>query len=129
MLWVHTGWRSRSPLVSARSTHSRSPSRKQYASEKPGRAVSAALSYDYRRQSLDSSSDYTSVEVSANGAAGAVERTASHEGGDNEGNYKSVKYDIHDYATANTRIRFKTSSKMGNTDTVWFDNIQVECSP
>ena len=54
---------------------------------------------------------------------------AGHEGGDNDGNYKSVSHDIHDYATANTRIRFKTSSSMGGTDTVWFDNIQVECSP
>ncbi len=92
-------------------------------------AASAALTYDYRRQSLDSSSDYTSVEVSANGAAGPWTELTRHQGWGTDGSYIPVSHDISSSISANTRIRFKTSSSMGNTDTVWFDNVEITCSP
>ena len=92
-------------------------------------AVSATLSYDYRRMNLDSSSDYTAVEVSANGAAGPWTELTRHQGWGTDGNYVPTSHDISGFASANTRIRFKTSSSMGGTDTVWFDNIQILCAP
>jgi len=92
-------------------------------------ATAASLSYDFRRRSLDNASDYTAVEVSANGAAGPWTELVRHQGPDNDGSYVAVIHDISAYVAANTRIRFKTSSGMGPTDTVWFDNIQIECVP
>lgn len=90
-------------------------------------ALTAELTYEYRRMNLDSSSDYTIVEVSSNGAAGPWEEVTRHQGPTNDSVYQSASYDIGAYISPQTRIRFKTSSGMGNTDTVWFDNVQIEC--
>jgi hypothetical protein len=92
-------------------------------------AGSATLSYDYRRMNLDGSSDYTSVEVSANGAAGPWTELTRHQGSGNDGNYVPTSHNITSHISANTRVRFKTSSSMGGTDTVWFDNIEIACTP
>ena len=92
-------------------------------------AASATLAYDYRRMNLDSSSDYTSVEVSANGAAGPWTELTRHQGSGNDSSYQPASYNISSYIAGNTRIRFKTSSSMGGTDTVWFDNVQIQCAP
>ena len=92
-------------------------------------AATAALNYDYRRMNLDSASDYTSVEVSANGASGPWTELTRHDGSGNDSSYQPASHDITAYKSANTRIRFITSSSMGGTDTVWFDNIEIACSP
>jgi Tfp pilus assembly protein PilX len=92
-------------------------------------AGSATLSYDYRRVGLDSSSDYTTVEVSADGPSGPWTELLRHQGPSNDSSYQSIIHDISAYSSAQTHIRFKTSASMGNTDTVWFDNIEVECKP
>ena len=92
-------------------------------------AASATLSYDYRRMNLDSSSDYTSVEISANGAAGPWTELVRHQGSGNDSSYQPASHNINGFISGNTRIRFKTSSSMGGTDTVWFDNIEIACSP
>ena len=78
---------------------------------------------------LDSSSDYTSVEISANGAAGPWNELTRHSGPGNDSSYQPASHPITAYISANTRIRFKTSSSMGNTDTVWFDNVEIVCTP
>jgi hypothetical protein len=92
-------------------------------------AATATLNYDYRRMNLDSSSDFTSVEVSANGAAGPWVELTRHDGSGNDSNYQPASHPITDYISANMRIRFKTSSTMGGTDTVWFDNVEIVCAP
>ncbi len=92
-------------------------------------AGSATLSYDYRRSALDSSSDYTSVEVSANGVGGPWTELTRHQGPTNDGSYVPTSHDISAFLSPNTRIRFKTSPSMGNKDIVWFDDIQILCSP
>ena len=92
-------------------------------------AGSATLTYNYRRQSLDSTSDYTSVEISANGASGPWTELTRHDGTGNDSNYVFASHNITSFASANTRIRFKTSSTMGGSDIVWFDNIQIACRP
>jgi hypothetical protein len=92
-------------------------------------ATSATLNYEYRRNGLDRTSDYTAVEVSANGAAGPWVELARHDGSGNDTSYQSASHPITDYISTNTRIRFKTSSGMGRTDMVWFDNIEITCTP
>ncbi|MDH3609109.1 MAG: hypothetical protein OEQ24_07700, partial [Gammaproteobacteria bacterium] len=90
-------------------------------------AVKAALSYNYRRVSLDNVNDYTSVEISANGASGPWTELTRHHGAGSDSSYQSASHDISSYISTKTRIRFKTSADMGNSDIVWFDNIQIEC--
>jgi hypothetical protein len=78
---------------------------------------------------LDSSSDYTKVEISTNGAAGPWVELTRHSGSGNDSSYQSASHPITDYKAANMRIRFITSSSMGGTDTVWFDNVEIVCTP
>ncbi|MDH3439779.1 MAG: hypothetical protein OEM63_03425, partial [Gammaproteobacteria bacterium] len=84
---------------------------------------------DYRRDRLDNSNDYTTVEVSANGAAGPWTELARYAGPNNDSAYTTASHDISGQISANTRIRFKTSANMGGLDHVWFDNIQIACAP
>ncbi len=92
-------------------------------------ATTATLSYEYRRDGLDNSNDYTAVSVSSNGAAGPWTELTRHQGGGSDSSYVSISHNISSFISANTAIRFQTSSNMGNNDTVWFDNIQIECRP
>ncbi len=92
-------------------------------------AASVTLSYDYRRNKLDSSSDFTTVEVSANGAAGPWTELARYSGPTNDSAYVTASHDISAFASANTRVRLKTSSSMGGQDEVWFDNVEIACTP
>ena len=92
-------------------------------------AVSAILSYDYRRDGLDDADDYTAVDVSANGASGPWTELARHQGAGTDGSYLPASHDISAYISPTTHIRFKTSPNMGKNDIVWFDNIQILCTP
>jgi len=92
-------------------------------------ATSATLTYDFRRQGLDDANDYTSVEVSANGAVGPWAELTRHQGSGTDGSYQTTSHDISAYISSNTRIRFMTSTNMGNDDIVWFDNIEICRSP
>ncbi len=92
-------------------------------------AATATLNYDFRRMNLDNTSDYTSVEISANGASGPWTELTRHDGSGNDSNYQPASHDISAYISSNTRVRFITSSSMGGTDTVWFDNVEIQCVP
>jgi len=92
-------------------------------------ATSASLSFEYRRVGLDNVNDYVAVYTSSGGAAGPWAEITRIEGGDNDGSYQAFITDISDHISANTAIRLRSSSSMGGTDTVWFDNIQIQCSP
>ncbi|MDX1516740.1 MAG: hypothetical protein R3288_07865, partial [Woeseiaceae bacterium] len=92
-------------------------------------AATAVFSYDYRRSGLDSSGDYVTVEISANGAAGPWTELARYEGPNNDGSYVTASHDISSFAAPNTRIRLKTSPNMGGSDIVWFDNVELACTP
>ena len=91
-------------------------------------ATTATLSFDYRRMNLDNSNDYVALYASSTGTAGPwteLDRFAST----NDSAYQPFSVDISDYISATTAIRLRSSTSMGNTDTVWFDNIQIECIP
>jgi hypothetical protein len=90
-------------------------------------ATKAMLSFDYRRQDLDSSSDYVALSVSTNGTLGPwIE--LDQIGTNNDISYQLYTQNISPYISANTAIRLRSSPDMGGSDTVWFDNIQIECS-
>ena len=92
-------------------------------------AASATLTYTYRRD-LSGADDYTSVEVSANGAGGPWTELARYQGPGNDASYQAASHNINAYISATTRIRFKTSPAMhGINDIVWFDDIQISCAP
>ncbi|MEE8343066.1 MAG: DNRLRE domain-containing protein, partial [Gammaproteobacteria bacterium] len=91
-------------------------------------AASATLSFSYKRISLDNADDYVAIEVSANGDAGPwieLDRL----GTTNDAFFVAKIFDITPYISSNTRIRFKSSPNLGNRDQVWFDNVNIQCSP
>ena len=88
-----------------------------------GGHASATLSFEYRRQSLESNAEYVAVEVSNNGGGSWTEIR----GPATEDGYTGVSYDISSYMAANTRIRYVSpSGGMSNGDDVYFDNVKIE---
>jgi hypothetical protein len=92
-------------------------------------ATYATLSLSYRRESLDNSADYVAVEMSGNGSAGPWTEIARFQGPVTESAYQPFSLDISPYISSNSTIRFVSSPDLGNTDAVWFDNVQIECAP
>lgn len=95
-----------------------------------GTAGSATLSFDYRRQNLSGSGDYVAVEVSYDGGTNWTELDR-FTGTATDTAYTSTSYVLDAGSlSASTRIRFLTpGSGMNNNNEVWFDNIQIQCSP
>jgi len=92
-------------------------------------AESATLSFIYRRKDLDDSNDYVRLEISSNGSAGPWTEIARFQGAASDSGYQPFSQDISAYISANTRIRLLSSPDMGGKDVVFFDNIQIQCSP
>jgi prepilin-type N-terminal cleavage/methylation domain-containing protein len=92
---------------------------------------STTLSLLYRRQGLNNSSEYATVEISSDGNDGPWTEVARYAyalpGSDLV--YLSDNIDISAYATETTWIRIITSSSMNSADIIFFDNVQVTCSP
>lgn len=86
--------------------------------------ATATLTFVYRRDGLDDSSDYVTVDVSANGGSSWTELDR-FAGSATDSDYVSASYDISAYLASNTRIRFLSSSSMGGSDKVWFDDVQI----
>jgi hypothetical protein len=87
------------------------------------------VSFDYRRVNLDDSDDYVALYVSTTGTGGPWTELVRIAGGDNDATYNAYTHDISAFISSQTSIRLLSSSSMGVTDTVWFDNIQIECAP
>ena len=91
-------------------------------------AVTATLSFDYRRMNLDNSNDYVTVYASLTGTDGPWTELDVI-GTTNDSSYQPYSRDISAFISEDTAIRLRSSPIMGNSDTVWFDNVQIECSP
>ncbi len=89
--------------------------------------TSATLNFDYSRNSLDNSNDYVTIDVSNNGGSTWTELTRL-QGPGTDSSYFSMSHDISSFISSNTRIRFLTSPTMGNTDEVYFDNVEISVS-
>ena len=92
-------------------------------------AGTATLSLYYRRNYLDSSSDYVSVQMSSNGTAGPWTEVARFQGGGTDQFYIPISTDVSAFISATTAIRLISSPTLGSRDDVWFDNIQIQCTP
>jgi hypothetical protein len=92
-------------------------------------AASVTLSFQYRRDSLDNSNDYVTVSVSASGTSGPWTELTRFAGSATDPNYVNDTLDLTPYISATTAIRFLSSPSLGGVDRVWFDNIQIQCSP
>lgn len=88
-------------------------------------AITARLSFVYRRVSLDNANDYVAIEISYNGGTNWYE-LGRFQGPATDTGYAAASYDISAYATANTRIRSVASSTLGNNDIVYFDNVAID---
>lgn len=87
-------------------------------------ATNAALNLDYRRQSLDTASDYVAIYASSNGGVNFTE-VGRIAGPNNDASFQSASYDISAYAASNTMIRFLSSGSLGSSDYIHFDNVEV----
>ena len=92
-------------------------------------AATATLSLQYRRNQLDTSSDYVALQVSSNGSAGPWTEPTRFQGWGTDYGYRSFSQDISAYISGTTAIRLLSSSTLGWADEVWFDNIQIQCTP
>ncbi len=89
--------------------------------------ASATLIFDYRRQGLDSASDYVTVDVSANGG-GAWTELDRLRGPATDVAYLLAGYDISAYMAVDSRIRLLTSPSLGFLDALYVDNLEIVCS-
>jgi hypothetical protein len=85
----------------------------------------AWLSFNRRRDNLDHLGDFIDVHVSPD--SGQTWHLLDHFVGEatDLGFHRGSYYDISQYATADTRIRFISSSQMGENDWLFFDNVKV----
>ncbi|MFK7816205.1 MAG: LamG domain-containing protein, partial [Gammaproteobacteria bacterium] len=88
--------------------------------------LNATLNFDYRRKGLDNSDDYVMIELSFNGNLWTEIDRITGPGTDTS--YQTFSKDISSFISTNTKFRFRTSSKNGGTDTVFFDNVQIGVS-
>ena len=85
----------------------------------------AVLSFDYRRQALDNENDYITLEISADGGDTWTELDR-FAGPDNDEAFVTARYDVSGYASARTRIRFRTPpSGMNQYDKLFVDNVKI----
>lgn len=92
-------------------------------------ASSASISFEYRRENLDEVSDYATLKISTNGAAGPWVEIARFAGPDNDATFQFASFNITPYISATTRIQFLTSPDMGKNDILYVDTLEVTCSP
>ncbi len=87
-------------------------------------AISAQLSFDYKRAKLDDASDYIALEISADGGANWTELDRFAGPADDEV-LQATAYDVTDFAAVDTKIRFRTSPTLGGTENLRVDNLKI----
>jgi serine protease AprX len=87
-------------------------------------ADSARLTFQYRREKMNSSANFVTVEVSSDGGTNWVE-LGRISGPANESSLQQpVSFDLTPHLSPNTKLRLATSSTMAGV--FWVDNIQIE---
>ncbi len=86
---------------------------------------SATLSFDYRRVGLDENTDEVVLRIGMNSTL--TTDIGVFEGPTNDATYQPFSADITNWIDDDTIIRLLTSSTMGGSDIVYFDNVLVEC--
>lgn len=90
-----------------------------------GRFDRAWLSFNWAREDLDRAADYVAVDISPDGGATWIELDRFAGDANDFGLHRGDYYDISDYVSSGTRIRFLASSGLGSEDRVLFDDVQV----
>ncbi len=85
----------------------------------------ATLSFAYRRSDLDDLNDFVTVEVSGDGGANWVELDRFVGPAADDPAYTTISYDISDFASPTTRVRFLSSPSLGGNDEVYFDDVTI----
>ena len=85
----------------------------------------AWLQFNWRRDGLDNNDDYVSIDVSPDAGMTWFQQNLIKGDGDDYNMHRGFYSDITPYATADTLLRFKSSSDLGDHDAVFFDNITV----
>ncbi|MBI1195741.1 MAG: hypothetical protein GC138_07840 [Gammaproteobacteria bacterium] len=86
-------------------------------------ATSATLSFNYRRSGLRRDSDYVAVEISTDGNHWSELGRVSGAGSDS--GFQPFSVSIMDYLSANTQIRFISSSSYNEDYRVYVDNVVI----
>ncbi len=92
-------------------------------------AATAVLSFDYKPSGLDKGSDWVSVQMSSTGTAGPWTEIVRFAGPASETAYQPFSTDISAHVSANAVLRFISSSTLGSSDYVFFDNVDITCTP
>ncbi len=92
-------------------------------------ASSAILRLLYRRNKLDNSDDKVTLYLSSNGSAGPWNELVSFAGDGTDSDYVAYSADISSFIGSDMRIRLLSSSSLGGLDEVYFDDIEILCSP
>ena len=92
-------------------------------------ASSASLTFDYRRENLGTTADYVSVQFASAATGGVWVEIDKLQGIATDGSYTSINYDITPYIASDTTLRLITSPDMARKAGVWFDNVDIQCSP
>ena len=90
-----------------------------------GGMQAAWLQYNWRREGLDNNDDNVSIDVSPDAGMTWHRQHLIKGDGDDYNTHRGYYHDITPYATADTLLRFKSSSDLGDHDKVFFDNITV----
>ena len=83
------------------------------------------LQYNWRREGLDNNDDNVKIKVSPDGGVTWYQQQRIKGDGDDYNTHRGYYHDISAYATADTLLRFKGSSDLGDHDEVFFDNITI----
>ncbi|MBU0678632.1 MAG: DUF11 domain-containing protein [Verrucomicrobia bacterium] len=92
-----------------------------------GSYTGATLRFQYRRDSLESSSEYVSIQASANGGS-SFSTLGTIAGAATDGSYSEASYSLNAYLVSNAVIRLLSSGAMSTADRIYFDDITIEVS-
>ena len=85
----------------------------------------AWLSFNWRREDLDRNADYVTFDLSPDAGQTWFELDRFQGDGDDRGRHRGRYYDISAYASADTQLRFLSSSGLGDQDEVIFKNVHI----
>jgi uncharacterized repeat protein (TIGR01451 family) len=85
----------------------------------------AILSFDFRREGLDSAAEFVALDISSTGNSAYTE-IARFTGAADDATYSAFMADITAFASANTHLRLRTNTgSLGGTEGVYFDNFLI----
>ena len=90
-------------------------------------ATKAFLTFDYRRKSALATTEDVLVQASTNGSVFTTIYTISGDGTTDASYVTIYNQDITAYASATTNLRFLTNNNVDDADTVYIDNIKIQC--